>query len=143
MQPLRWSPPAGIVVLAWIGAAGAAAWCVLLVLSHADPAGRLLSGVAAVSLLGAAVFGTVARPRLAADASGVTVRGLGAPQHHPWSRVPGIRVLRTRRFGRETPLLELDVVGEDGRERLLVFGRLDLGDDPEDVGDRLIALRAR
>ncbi|MHA6791922.1 PH domain-containing protein [Pseudonocardia bannensis] len=142
MQPLRWSPPAVLVVLAWLGTAGAVAWFVLLLLSQADPAGRLLSGVAAVGLLVAAVFGTVARPRLAADTSGVTVRGLGAPHHHPWSRVPGVRVLRTRRFGRETPLLELDVVGEDGRERLFVFGRLDLGEDPEEVGDRLLALRA-
>ena len=35
-----------------------------------------------------------------------------------------------RRLGRDSMMLELDIVEPDGTERLLVFGRLDLGDDP-------------
>ncbi|MFC5996138.1 PH domain-containing protein [Pseudonocardia hispaniensis] len=134
---MRWSPPAVLVGLAWAGAAGAATWCWLLISGGADPAGRLLAGVAAVLLFTAAIFGTVARPRLVAEAAGVTVRGLRGAQHHPWPRVRAIRVMRIRRFGREVPMLELDVLDDDGRERLLVFGRLDLGDDPDAVAEAL------
>jgi len=38
-------------------------------------------------------------------------------------------------------MLELDVVDTDGTERLLVFGRLDLGDDPVDVAAAVRAAR--
>ncbi|GEL16410.1 PH domain-containing protein [Pseudonocardia asaccharolytica] len=134
---IRWSPPAALVGLAWAGAAGAATWCALLISGGADPAGRLLIGVAAVLLFVAAVFGTLARPRLAADAAGVTVRGLSGAKHHPWQRVSGIRVMRIHRLGREVGMLEIDVIDENGRDRLLVFGRLDLGDDPDDVAEVL------
>jgi hypothetical protein len=137
----EWSPAPGLVVLAWLVAVGAAAWCVALWMSGADPAGRLLAGVAAVGATVAALFGTRARPRLRADPDGLTVGGLLRSRHHPWPFVAQIRVLRVRRLGRETSLLEVDTVGADGSERLLVFGRLDLAEDPEDVAPRLHALR--
>jgi hypothetical protein len=137
----EWSPAPGLVVLAWLVAAGAAAWCVALWTSGADPAGRLLAGVAAVGATVAALFGTRARPRLRADPDGLTVGGLFGSRHHPWPFVAQIRVLRVRRLGRETSLLEVDTVAADGSERLLVFGRLDLAADPEDVAPRLHALR--
>jgi hypothetical protein len=35
----------------------------------------------------------------------------------------------------------VDTVSADGGERLLVFGRLDLGADPRDVAPRLLDLR--
>ncbi|NMI00525.1 PH domain-containing protein [Pseudonocardia acidicola] len=143
VEEQRWSPPAALVALAWLGAAGAAVWLVLLILAHADATGRLVAGVAALGLLVAALFGTVARPRLAADPGGVTVRGLFGPRRYPWSRVEGIRVLRTRRLGRDTSLVELDVLDEGGAERLLLFGRLDLGEDPEDVAGQLDSRRMR
>ena len=38
-------------------------------------------------------------------------------------------------------MLELDIVDADGTERLLVFGRLDLGADPEDVAEVVRAAR--
>lgn len=134
---LRWSPPSVLVGLAWLGAGAAAAWCALLFAGGADPAGRLIAGVAAVGLAVAAVFGTVARPRLTADAAGLTVRGLAGARHARWSRVGGIRVVPTRRLGRQTWLLEIDVLDHDGAERLLVFGRLDVGADPRDVAAAL------
>ncbi|MHA6628970.1 PH domain-containing protein [Pseudonocardia sichuanensis] len=137
----EWSPAPGLVVLAWLVAVGAAAWCVALWVSDADPAGRLLAGVAAVGATTAALFGTRARPRLRADPDGLTVGGLLRSRHHPWPFVAQIRVLRVRRLGRETSLLEVDTVTADGSERLLVFGRLDLAADPEDVAPRLHALR--
>ncbi len=112
-----------------------------LSLSGADPAGRLLAAVAAVALALAAVFGTRARPRLRADADGLTVGGLLRPRHHPWPLVQSVRVLRVRRWGRETSLLEVDTVSAIGDERLLLFGRLELAADPEDVIPLLLALR--
>jgi hypothetical protein len=89
----------------------------------------------------AATFGSRARPRLRADADGLTVGGLLRTRHHPWPLVQNVRVLRVRRFGRESSLLEVDTLTASGDERLLVFGRLDLAADPEDVAPQLLALR--
>jgi Bacterial PH domain len=137
----EWSPAAGLVVLAWLLAAGAAVLCAALWWTGSDPAGGLLAAVAALGAGMAALFGTRARPRLRADPDGLTVGGLLRSRHHPWPFVTDVRVLRTRRLGRESSLLEVDTVGADGTERLLVFGRLDLAADPEDVAPQLRALR--
>jgi hypothetical protein len=136
-----WSPSAGLVGCGWLGAVAAVAWFTATLLSGGDPAGLLLAGVAAVGLVLAALFGTRARPRLRADADGVTVGGLLRRRHHPWPLVQDVRVLRVRRLGRESSLLELDTVAADGTERLYVFGRLDLAADPEDVAPRLAGVR--
>ncbi len=137
----EWSPAPGLVVLAWAVTAAAATWTAAAWLSSADPAGGLIAAVATVGAGLAAAFGTRARPRLRADADGVTVRGLLRSRHHPWPLVQGVRVLRVRRLGRESSLLELDTVAADGTERLYVFGRLDLAADPEDVAPRLADVR--
>ena len=135
-----WSPSSGLVSLAWAGAAAALAWCVLVV-ETGDRVGLLLAAVAAVGLGLAALYGTRARPRLRVDGAGVTVRGLSATHHHPWRHVGAVRVLTVRRLGRASTLLEIDVTDPDGAERLLVFGRLDLDDDPEDVAAVVRAAR--
>ena len=132
---LRWSPAPALVVLAWIGVAlfGAVALLPQLV----DLEGRLLSGLAAVALLVAAALGSLARPLLAADAAGIQIRSMTGTQRVPWSWVQRVHVVRTRRFGRDIPMLEIDVTDPDGNERLLVFGRLELGADPDDVSVQL------
>ena len=135
-----WSPSGGLVGLAWAGAAAAVAWCVL-VAPTGDRTGLLLAVVAALGLGLAALYGTRARPRLQVDASGVTVGGLAGTRHHPWREVADVRVLTVRRMGRASTMLEIDVVGTDGGERLLVFGRLDLDDDPVDVAEAVRAAR--
>jgi hypothetical protein len=137
----EWAPAVGLVVLAWIGTLGAAVWSTATWLTAADPAGALIATVAALGAGLAAVFGTRARPRLRADADGVTVGGLLGHRHHPWPLVQGVRVLRVRRLGRESSLLELDTVTAEGYERLYVFSRLDLGADPEDVAPQLTRVR--
>jgi hypothetical protein len=137
----EWSPALGLVVLCWAGAVGAVVWSVLLWTAQADPAGRLLAGIAALGLLVAALFGTRARPRLRADPDGLTVGGLLRRRHHPWPLVRDVRVLPVRRFGLRGALLEVDTVDPDGDEHLLVFGRLDLAEDPQDVAPQLLALR--
>jgi hypothetical protein len=137
----EWSPSLGLVVLAWLGAVVMAGWCAALWIAGSDPAGQLISGAAAVALVVIAAFGTRARPRLRADADGLTVGGLFRARHHPWPMVADVRVLRVRRWGRTSSLLEVDTVTADGEEHLLVFGRLDLAADPEDVAPRLLAIR--
>ncbi len=92
---------------------------------------------AAVALVFIALVGTRARPRLAADRDGIEIRSLTRTVRYPWSDVERVHVVRTRRWGREAPLLEIDTKTPDGQERLLVFGRLDLGTDPEEVSEEL------
>ena len=134
-----WSPSAGLVGVAWTGAVAAAAWCTQLI-GTADVPGLLLAAAATVGLVVAALYGTRARPRLRADADGVAVRGL-TTRTVPWSQIRDVRAQAVRRWGRDSTMLELDVVEPDGTERLLVFGRLDLGDDPVDVADAVRAAR--
>jgi hypothetical protein len=137
-----WSPPAGLVALAWTGAVAAAIWCTLLIRTT-DVPGLLLAVAATVGLVVAALYGTRARPRLRADADGVTVGGLAGRRHVPWSQIRDVQARAVRRWGRDSRMLEVDVVEPDGAERLLVFGRLDLGDDPVDVAEAVRAARPR
>jgi hypothetical protein len=141
-EPLdaEWSPSAGLVALAWVGTVAAVAWSVL-VAGTGDRPGLLLALVAAVGLGLAAVYGTRARPRLRVDASGMTAGGLFARRHHPWAQIGDVRVLTVRRLGRATRMLEIDVVDPDSREHLLVFGRLDLDAEPDDVATAVRAIR--
>ena len=141
MTAAEWAPAPRLVVLAWLVTVAAAAWTAVAWLNGADPAGGLIAAVATVGAGLAALFGTRARPRLRADADGITVSSLLGRRHHPWPLVQGVRVLRVRRLGRESSLLELDTVAADGTERLYVFGRLDLAADPEDVAPRLASVR--
>lgn len=123
---LRYAPKPLAVLLAWAAALAALGWAV----STADPVGRLLA-ITAVVLLGAlALTATVARPRLAADRAELRVGRLRGPQRWPWHDVHRVEVVRTRRLGRESTVLELDVTDPDGTERLIVLTRLDLGADP-------------
>jgi Bacterial PH domain len=135
-----WSPSAGLVGVAWTGAAAAAVWCTQLI-GTADVPGLLLAAAATLGLVVAALYGTRARPRLRADADGVAVRGLTMRRDVPWSQIRDVRAQAVRRWGRDSTMLELDVVEPDGTERLLVFGRLDLGDDPVDVAEAVRAAR--
>jgi len=132
---LRWSPAPGLVITAWVGVAIFATAALLPGL--VDLQGRLLSGLAGGALLLAAAIGSLARPRLAADTDGIQTSGMTGTHRYPWSWVQRVYVLRTRRFGREIPMLEIEITDSDGDERLLVFGWLELGADPDEVSDQL------
>ena len=126
-----WSPPPALVGLAWVLMAATLAWTVF----GDDPRGRILTGVATAGLLLFALFGTVARPRLSADAEGLVIRRLLGRQHWAWGAVR-ITVSSTRRFGRTVSLLELDSADlDDGTDSggLVVLGWLDLGTEPAEV----------
>ncbi|RZS37551.1 PH (Pleckstrin Homology) domain-containing protein [Herbihabitans rhizosphaerae] len=128
-----WAPPAALVGMAWVLAAGAGVWVAL----SEDPRGQVLIAVAAAALVLLALSGTLARPRLAADADGVTVRGLTRTRHWSWAQA-SVRLATHRRLGREQPVVEIDV---HDRDDLVVLGWLDLGEDPRDVIESIAALR--
>ncbi|MBA2554199.1 MAG: PH domain-containing protein [Geodermatophilaceae bacterium] len=100
-----------------------------------DAAGRLLVGVAGLFLLGLALSDVVVRPRLAADADGLTVRTLSRRMGGPWAAVT-VRLRAGRRLGTAVHTLEIDI-GDD----LVVLGRRELGAGPADVAERLTQLR--
>jgi hypothetical protein len=126
-----------------VAAVGLLAWVVLGVRTGGlDGPGRLLLGLAGVAVGVAALIGWRARPRLAADDDALVLRGPLATRRWPWSRVDAVRVVRMRRLGVPAAYLEIDARDDDGTERLLVLGRLELGTDPRDVADALQAHRA-
>jgi hypothetical protein len=130
-----WSPRPALVAMAWVLAVATLAYTVF----SGDPIGRLVTGVATIGLGLAAVFGTVARPRLLADERGVEIRRLLGRQRLAWGTMR-ISVSSTRRFGRSVSLLELDTDDEEDPDGgLIVLGWLDLGTEPEQVA---AALRA-
>jgi hypothetical protein len=120
-----------LVSVGWVATVGAVVFAVFT----EDQAGRLLVSAAALAAALLALFGTVARPRLAADSGGVTVRGLISRRQWTWAEVT-VRVVRTRRLGREVSTLELDAETD-----LVVLGWLDLGVAPEDVAEAITDLR--
>lgn len=149
----RWSPSVGLVAAGWLLAALAAGGTVSVALSGDRP-GIVLLGVATVALLAAATHGTIVRPRLAADAWGVRLRMLTSTRELPWREVQ-MRLTTTRRLGRDVTVLEFesraahpgaaevteDPEDPDAPPDLMVLGRLELGKDPRDVHDHLVALR--
>ncbi|GAA1330336.1 PH domain-containing protein [Saccharothrix algeriensis] len=136
MTPLRsWAPRPAVAVVAWATAAAA----LVAALLGGEPAEVVFLGTAAALLLAIAAYSTFLRPRLAADDTGLTVRTVTGARHLPWHEVQ-VKLVRTRRLGREVATLELDWRrGED--EQLFVLTPLDLGADPHDVADVLHALR--
>lgn len=132
-----WSVPTGLVVTAWVLAVGTLGYTVF----SGDPIGRLVTGVATLGLALFALFGTVARPRLAIDADGIRIRRLMGTRQLPWGSVR-ISVSSTRRLGRTVSLLELDTGNDDDVDGgLVVLGWLDLGTEPADVAEVLRAYR--
>ncbi|WP_433209462.1 PH domain-containing protein [Nocardia sp. CA-107356] len=106
-----------------------------------DGPSRLLIGLAAVGLLALAGLGFRQRPRLSI-ASGpqprLVVRTLTGPTEYRRDQILRARVVGYRRLGRKNPMLEIDVE-HDGGERLLIFGRWDLGTSPDEVFETLVA----
>ena len=135
-QPAKtWAPEPVVVALAWVLAVVAGAWAAFT----DDPPGRVLLGAVALLLALAGLYTSVARPRLYADHEGIVVRGLTGARRWTWAEV-NVRLVRTRRLGRDTSTLEVDAENAEP-PALVVLGRLDLGADPEDVVDELLALR--
>jgi hypothetical protein len=131
----HWSPRPAVVGVGW----GLALVSALVAVLVDDPRGTVLLTVAAVVLGLPALFGTLVRPRLAADPEGVTVRGLTGSRRWSWGEV-NVRLVRTRRMGRESSVVELDA-DNAAVPALVLLGRLDLGVEPQEVVDALLRLR--
>jgi len=134
-----WSTPTPAIVAV---AAGGVALVVADATVATDAPGRLIIGIAAIGLLAIATLAGLRRPRLAvsSDESGpvLLVRGARAVKAYRRAEVSRVQLSRTRRVGRSSAMLEIDVL-ENGTERLLVFSRWDLGTNPHDVVDALTA----
>lgn len=128
---LSWSTPPAALAVCGVGG---------LVLVGAtffadDGPGRLLIGLAAIGLLLSTGLGLRQRPRLAVepgDPARIVVRGLTGARSYTPEQILRIRVVRYQRLGRRMPMLEMDV-DDHGDEKLIIFGRWDLGAHPEDV----------
>ncbi|MCM6776952.1 PH domain-containing protein [Nocardia sp. CDC159] len=132
---LEWSTPPAALAAAAVGGLALAGAAVLT----GDGSSRLLIGLAAALLLGLAALGVRQRPRLTivpGAAPRLIVRGLLGPAEYPREKILRARVVGFRRLGRRVPNLELDVE-HDGDDRLLIFGRWDLGTHPQDVLDAM------
>jgi hypothetical protein len=108
--------------------------------SSPDPAGLVLMSVAALLLV---ILGAVAlwvRPKLAViDGRLLQIRTLSGVRRYPFDEVRQARVITYARYGRQVPHLEFDLAdsaSHDG-ERLVIYGRWDLGANPLDVADAL------
>lgn len=131
--PLAWTTPLPALIAA---AGGGVALAVAAVLTTELP-GKFMLGVAAVVLLGLAALGMRQRPRLSVvpgENPRLVLRTLTGVTEYTRDQILRARVVGYRRLGRKSPMLEIDV-DHLGSERLLIFGRWDLGTSPEDVYD--------
>ena len=127
----QWSPRPVETAVAFL-----AGLVVLLFAVLADPAGRILLGVAALGLFTVAVADVALRPRLAADRTGLQVRTLASRHRLPWSAVERIDVDEHTRYGLTSRTLELEA-----GELFVVLGKRTLGADPREVADVLARIR--
>ncbi|SDP76326.1 PH domain-containing protein [Actinopolyspora xinjiangensis] len=137
-QAHAWSTPVGLLVLCWVVATG----LVPVVPLTEGSVDRAFSGAALLVAVTAAGALSYLRPRLRADPEGIAVRTLGGRHHWRWELVSW-RVTTSHRFGRTVPVLEIEVPERDLAGGLLLLGRFDLGAEPQEVAERLEALRAR
>jgi hypothetical protein len=136
MSPLQWRVRPVLPIAKLLGAV---ALIVLVVaFGRQDPVQWFLAAGCAIALTGWAARDILARVRLSADTSGITmVVGFVRRRHVAWPRVERVRVDRRERMGLRNALLEIDT-----GDSLHLFSVHELGTDPEEVAEALNALRA-
>jgi Bacterial PH domain len=119
-----------------LGAVGIVA--LVLAFGRDDPVQWFLAAVVTIGLAGWALRDLVAPVRLAADPDGVTVVvGFAGCRRLAWPEIERVRLDRRDRLGLRSELLEVDA-----GDYLYLFGRYDLGAEPEEVLASLQALRS-
>lgn len=98
---------------------------------------RVVLVAVALALLALAGAGLRIGDRLAADHAGIVVRGPTSARRIPWSEIVRVSAPSRRRMGVASTTLEIELRDDE----LLLFGRIDLGTDPELVADALRACR--
>lgn len=102
--------------------------------SYTDPAAMVFIGIASIALIVAGVVSLVRRPRLALlDGPILVVSTIRGKRTLGVGDVERISVLRSRRIVGSSDQLVIDLHDD----RLLVFGRWDLGESPAAVVERL------
>ncbi len=120
-----WRTPAPWLVALLVLAGAAITGAALL----REPLDRIVTTLVGVTLLMVAVVGW--RRRLVGGPRGLLIGGLTGTRIVPWSMVRRVECGRTKRMGSAT--LEIDLADEE----LLLFGRVELGAEPEDVAATL------
>ena len=136
---LEWASPTpmGVVMVLGglvLGGAG--------LLSGTDPAGMVLMLIAAVLLLVIGGLSLWIRPKLAVEGRRIHIRTLfRGTCSYSFDNVRRAQLLTYPRFGRRVPHLEFDLDDEQANdgERLVIYGRWDLGTSPFDVAEALRA----
>lgn len=130
-SPLEWSTPLGAVAAL---AVGGIAMLLAAVLLGLDAPGQFLSVLAAAGMFVIAGLGARQRPKLAivhdGPAPALAATRLTGRRVYRRDSIERARIVRYPRLGRRVPMLEIDAVDPDGTERLMIFGRWDLGTDP-------------
>ncbi|NLG55996.1 MAG: PH domain-containing protein [Rhodococcus sp.] len=132
---LQWSTPqSGIAALY----GGGAVLAIAGVLIPTELSGQVLVLLGAAGLVFIATFALRQRPRLAVlpGDSGIECVRISGRRVFTKEQIERIRVVKYPRLGRRVPMLEIDVLDGD-YERLLIFGRWDLGERPQTVFDAL------
>jgi Bacterial PH domain len=136
MSPQSWRIRPVVPVAKLLGAVAIVA--LVLAFGRDDPVQWFLAAAVALGLAGWALRDVIAPVRLAADPDGVTVIvGFAGRRRLAWSDIERVRVDRRDRLGLRTELLEVDT-----GDYLYLFGRYDLGAEPEEVLASLRALRS-
>lgn len=145
VDKLAWATPMPAVIALVVGGF---ALIVAAAVTNTDMAGRLLVGLGALGLWIIAALAAYQRPRLWIDngsaspgerpAQRLAVKRLSGVQTYRLEEISRLEVMKYPRLGRRVPMLEVDVrrAGED-EDRLMIFGRWDLGANPQDVYDVL------
>ncbi|WP_354560367.1 MULTISPECIES: PH domain-containing protein [unclassified Rhodococcus (in: high G+C Gram-positive bacteria)] len=133
---LSWATPLSAVIAMILG--GFALFGAAL-LTGTDATGRLLISIAAIGLWTIAGLAALQRPRLAIVDGTLSMKRLSGVQAYAPSEIVRIKLARYPRLGRRVPMIEIDVQrAGDTEDRLIIFGRWDLGTSPETVFDELV-----
>jgi hypothetical protein len=119
------------------GKFAAAAVLVVVALTAGRGFGLWLGLLAAALIAAYGLRDVLGRERLRADATGIRI-GTGFSGHRdlPWSQVERVKIDQRLRLGIRTDMLEVDA-----GEELYLFSRYDLGAEPQDALDALLAVR--
>ena len=127
--PRIWGPSPVFVAIAVMILAGTIIWLIFA----RSPEDQVFAGLLAIGALLATVAAVMMRSRLVASSTGLRVGTMFGTKLVAWSQVHRIQITVRRHLGIGSEMLHLDL-DEDG---LFIFGRIDLGADPEEVADEL------
>ena len=130
---VTWRPQPLLIAIGVAASLGAAIWVFLA----SDPEDLIVGVVIALVLAVLSFAGW--RRRVIGGPRGLLICGFGRRRMVPWSQVRSMDNATTRRFGLSSTTIEVDLVDDD----LLIFGRTDLGADPEAVLTTLRGFSAR